>query len=866
LAVAFASSAFAQFADVRLVTPGTLTAAPSAAGYPGAGHGLSYSFTVEAKTAAVRDGSTLGFIIYSPDGSLGAVNVHSVAMIAPWLGTGYWTLGGGLLTLDIDGNLPEAILTGGAALPGGGFTAAAFEPILGFTIDIPAVNGFICIDSAFFPPAGEWAMVPEDNPGDVPSWTAGGGDANATGTRVSSFCMETWLIPDQPPTCNTPSPQAASGGHCNPIVVAMGATDPEAESSISYAVTTNTGAGTASVTPSGSMTYLPDPSDFGGSVSIGVTATENDGPSTECFVDITVGNNAPVATCPLSFSVPKAKLGTSTTPSASDADACDSKTWSIVSVNPVPVGTVSVNPATGVVSFDADLADAVGGADTDYEVCLSVSDGLESDECCFTITVLNTEAFCVAIGQVDDQLQGHHAQICIEYEAGSNIVGGFDFLIEYDNSALSFVGATEGSVYGDHQWEYFTYRYGPNGNCTGGCPSGKLRVVGLAETNNGGVHPDLVVLTPGETFACLDFLVSNDRNLNCQNVPIRWCWIDCADNTLSSGGGDTLYISRNVYDWLGSDPSNILSGGRADITGADQSFPTATGAPDDCDVSTSKGQPERFVDFKNGAITIVCADSIDARGDVNLNGLSNEIADAVMFTEYFVAGLTAFGTHIEGSIAATEVNGDGIPLTVADLVYLIRVIVGDALPLPKTVAGSASIVSQAGIVSSDMELGAALFVFEGSADVKLLANNVEIKSGLVDGNTHVLVYSLTGNTIAAGAVVSTTANLLSVEAATTTGAVLSTDNSVLPSEFAVHQNYPNPFNPKTNISMDLVEASPYTVSIYNVAGQLVNVISGEGDAGTVTVEWDAANFASGVYFYKVDVGSVSKTLKMVLLK
>jgi hypothetical protein len=432
---------------------------------------------------------------------------------------------------------------------------------------------------------------------------------------------------------------------------------------------------------------------------------------------------------------------------------------------------------------------------------------------------------------------------------------------------MSFVGATEGSVYGvdGYEWEYFTYRYGPNGNCSGGCPSGKLRVVGIAETNDGAHHPTSVQVLPGDTFACLDFLISNDRTYECQFAPIRWCWVDCGDNVLSSGEGDTLYISANVYDFANSDPDNLLNG-RANITGGDQSFPTLTGAPDVCDVRTEKGSPERFVDFKNGGIKIVCADSIDARGDVNLNGLSNEIADAVMFTEYFVSGLSAFGTHIEGSIAATEINGDGIALSVADLVYLVRVIVGDALPLPKTVASVANISAKGAVVSSDMELGAALFVFEGATSVELLAEGMELKTGIVDGNTHALVYSLNENTIAAGAVVSANANLVSVEAATTFGAMLSTESSVLPTEFAVYQNYPNPFNPKTNISMDLVDASPYTVSVYNVAGQLVEVISGEGEAGTVVVEWDAANFASGVYFYKVEVGSVSKTMKMVLLK
>ncbi|HSG99647.1 MAG TPA: T9SS type A sorting domain-containing protein, partial [candidate division Zixibacteria bacterium] len=582
-----------------------------------------------------------------------------------------------------------------------------------------------------------------------------------------------------------------------------------------------------------------------------------------------------VATCPPDIKVSKGNSSTSPAAGVVDPDLCDGKVWSLVSVNPAPcAGNVSVNPATGAVTFDSDVCDAVGGADTDYEICLEVTDGIDVDQCCMTFTVLNTEPFCISIEQTDKDenlntlpgtLQGHQEEICIVYDAGSNEIGGFDFLISYDNSVLSLVGATEGSIYADYEWEYFTYRYGPNGNCNGGCPSGKVRIVGLAEQNDGMHHPNNLALVPGDTFACLTFLVSNDRNYGCQFAPIRWCWLDCGDNALSSGGGDTTYISNEVYDYIGTDNANVLHEFRADITGADPTFPTLTGAPDECDVRTEKGAPIRFVCFENGGIKIICPDDIDDRGDVNLNGLSNEIADAVMFTEYFISGLSAFVPHIEGSIAATEVNGDGIPLTVADLVYLIRVIVGDALPLPKSVHNTASITVAGNVVSTNVDLGAALFVFEGTANVELLATNMDMKVGVVDGNTHALVYSISTNSIAAGGVVSADANLLSVEAASYEGVALDVITDVLPTEFAVYQNYPNPFNPSTKIGFDLPTPAAYQVSIYNVAGQLVDVINGE-NVGKVVVEWDAASMASGVYFYKVEALGLSMTKKMMLLK
>jgi hypothetical protein len=73
---------------------------------------------------------------------------------------------------------------------------------------------------------------------------------------------------------------------------------------------------------------------------------------------------------------------------------------------------------------------------------------------------------------------------------------------------------------------------------------------------------------------------------------------------------------------------------------------------------------------------------IDERGDVNLNGINYEIADWVVFSNYFLMGLPAFTISTTRQINATEINGDGIPLTVHDFVYLRGVIIGEFLPLP----------------------------------------------------------------------------------------------------------------------------------------------------------------------------------------
>ncbi len=78
-----------------------------------------------------------------------------------------------------------------------------------------------------------------------------------------------------------------------------------------------------------------------------------------------------------------------------------------------------------------------------------------------------------------------------------------------------------------------------------------------------------------------------------------------------------------------------------------------------------KYEPIRCIEFWEGGVDIVCADSIDAPGDLNLNGIAYEIADAVLYTNYFLYGMAALDPdpmRREAQIAASDVNRDGTSL------------------------------------------------------------------------------------------------------------------------------------------------------------------------------------------------------------
>ena len=89
----------------------------------------------------------------------------------------------------------------------------------------------------------------------------------------------------------------------------------------------------------------------------------------------------------------------------------------------------------------------------------------------------------------------------------------------------------------------------------------------------------------------------------------------------------------------------------------------------------------------------------------------------------------------------------------------------------------------------------------------------------------------------------------------------------LPSSFSLGQNYPNPFNPLTIIEYSLPRSGDVSLIIYNLLGEEVaRLVDGFQQAGEYNTNWNAANVASGVYFYRLQAGDFVRTRKMVYLK
>jgi hypothetical protein len=330
--------------------------------------------------------------------------------------------------------------------------------------------------------------------------------------------------------------------------------------------------------------------------------------------------------------------------------------------------------------------------------------------------------------------------------------------------------------------------------------------------------------------------------------------------------GTELYVEATVSDF-NSDFTLIT-----DFSDPTVGFPTYLGVQNEClNTTPDPNKPDalEWIDFVNGGVDIVCADDIDARGDLNLDELGYTIADAVIFTNYFVYGLAAFADlpapwGIAAATAASDVNVDGLTLTVADLVYLIRVVVGDEAPFPKTAAIEATYSVNNGDVRVDAPMAAAQIIVKGNATPELYANHMDMLYHFDGTNTNIIVYSMEANETFEGTFINAGGEVTYIEMATYDGSPVAAKN--VPSDFGLAQNYPNPFNPTTVIEFSLPVKSDVSLNVYNVTGQLVKTFNGTFEAGIHEFEWDASGNASGVYFYRIAAGDFNKTMKMVLLK
>ena len=97
-----------------------------------------------------------------------------------------------------------------------------------------------------------------------------------------------------------------------------------------------------------------------------------------------------------------------------------------------------------------------------------------------------------------------------------------------------------------------------------------------------------------------------------------------------------------------------------------------------------------------------------------------------------------------------------------------------------------------------------------------------------------------------------------------TALFMSDHSAELPVRSELQLNYPNPFNPTTTIEFEIEAGENGTLTIYNLKGQ--KVYAREYESGYHSFNWDGSDYASGIYFYRLQTPSYYNLKKMLMLK
>ncbi|MFH2056984.1 MAG: hypothetical protein ABIJ61_13580 [bacterium] len=263
---------------------------------------------------------------------------------------------------------------------------------------------------------------------------------------------------------------------------------------------------------------------------------------------------------------------------------------------------------------------------------------------------------------------GHYDDISITAQVDSGEITAFDLTIAVRPDALKLIEVTSNSS---------TICYGKLNPAAieDTVNTGFLRIVGRPRTGSQDS-------TGAIELAVIKYLISNSPEFDCGPLSIRFAWSGCEDNRLTLSDGRQVVASR-VFDWSWE---GDLSSDDYEITGNDCAVDWFAHYCGVCDLCDGREQSTAQVGgvFWNGVIDIACWDGdSERRGDINQNGIDNEISDVRLLANGILYGSDSLRPADSLMRRVTDVNNDCVPASIADLVYCVRIVTGDALPFPK---------------------------------------------------------------------------------------------------------------------------------------------------------------------------------------
>jgi hypothetical protein len=354
--------------------------------------------------------------------------------------------------------------------------------------------------------------------------------------------------------------------------------------------------------------------------------------------------------------------------------------WQVVFTGLPPWGVFDID-STGYFSFSPAPDDS--GRSYDFRAILADRRGV-IDQCDFAVAVLRDKPLTIRVYPPGGWLPGTIGHVSINKEFGSERIGGFDFTISWDTRMLGFINAEAGKAIDSSggKWEVFSFRQEPDDTSwIDGFPRGVLRITAAARQNRNLNPHTSKVISNGEELVRLTMRLQPRTTKDCGFQPIRFVWSSDRENLLTSISDDSTLCAARVFDW---EWDGNLSKPYWELTGKDMDSGRVwhQGGPSDAHNTPAINGLPRVI-FWNGGIDMACDGGFELRGDMNLNGIADEIADLREYCRLLLHSPCVsepYPAGASGLFMQSDINADGVPFTVADLTYLERIIVGDAKP------------------------------------------------------------------------------------------------------------------------------------------------------------------------------------------
>ena len=257
-------------------------------------------------------------------------------------------------------------------------------------------------------------------------------------------------------------------------------------------------------------------------------------------------------------------------------------------------------------------------------------------------------------------------------------------------------------------------------------------------------------------------------------------------------------------------------------------------------------------------------DNSTCGGSGNVNGGDVDVTDLVAIT-FVIVELASFDSC---QFNEADINSDGV-LNIYDIVIILNLIIWDTTLSRGEEVSSSTLYFGNGMVSYKADGNVAGIQLEVSGEFTITSSHLPAGWEMVNHNKTIILFTHDGSTIDPGTLFEYTGDM-KIESALVAdwyGSDVLVSSVLIPEEYILDAAYPNPFNPVTNISFSLPENQDITLQVYNLQGQAIEtLVHGNMEAGYHTMQWNADNHVSGIYFVRMIAGEYVNSQKLILLK